>query len=85
MTRDAHYRVKSLKELIDGYAFEIGRKNQQERESTKKAIVLEVYARIKDTFDMLDANPESAEQVYRQLIGCSGGKEEIFNHLNGDG
>lgn len=85
MTRDAHYRVKSLRELIDGYAFEIGRKNQQDREFTQRAIVLEVYARIKDMFDMLDANPESSEQICRQLIGHSGGKEEIFNHLNGDG
>lgn len=68
MKRDIHYRTKSLKELIDGYAFEVGRENMQDRKATQKAIVLEVYARIKDTFDMLDADPESADQIYKQLI-----------------
>jgi len=68
MKRDMHYRTKSLKELIDGYAFEVDRENIQDRESTQKAIVLEVYARIKDTFDMLDADPEATDQIYRQLI-----------------
>lgn len=68
MERDMHYRTKSLKELIDGYAFEVGRENIQDRKATQKAIVLEVYARIKDTFDMLDSDPESADQIYKQLI-----------------
>lgn len=68
MKRDIHYRTKSLKELIDGYAFEAGRTDRQDREATQKAIVNEVYARIKDTFDLLDADPESADQIYRQLI-----------------
>lgn len=66
--RDMHYRTKSLQELINGYAHEVGRINIKEREATKKAIVLEVYARIKDTFDMLDKDPDAAEQVYKQLI-----------------
>lgn len=68
MERDMHYRTKSLKELIDGYAFEVGRENIQDRKATQKAIVLEVYARIKDTFDTLDSDPESADQIYKQLI-----------------
>lgn len=68
MKRDMHYRTKSLKQLIDGYAYEAGRINQQDKESTQKAIVSEVYARIKDTFDMLDADPEAVNQIYRQLI-----------------
>ena len=68
MERDIHYRTKSLKELIDGYAFEVGRENVHDRKVTQKAIVLEVYARIKDTFDMLDSDPESADQIYKQLI-----------------
>ena len=66
--RSLTYRTKSLKELINGYAHEAGRDNQQEKEATQKAIVLEVYARIKDTFDMLDKDPNTAEQIYRQLI-----------------
>lgn len=68
MERDMHYRTKSLKELIDGYAFEVGRENVKDRKVTQKAIVFEVYARIKDTFDMLDSDPESADQIYKQLI-----------------
>lgn len=44
--RDMNYRVKSLKELIDGYAHEVGRINQQDRETTQKLIVNEVYSRI---------------------------------------
>lgn len=68
MKRDMHYRTKSLKELIDGYAYEVGRENLQDRKATQKAIVLEVYARIKDTFDMLDADPDAADQIYKQLI-----------------
>lgn len=63
-----HYMVKSLKELIEGYAHEVGRDNRQDKESTQKAIVNEVYARIKDTFDMLDADPEAIDQIYKQLI-----------------
>lgn len=49
MVRDMHYRTKSLNELIDGYAFESGRGSWEDREATQKAIVNEVYARIKDT------------------------------------
>lgn len=66
--RNLTYRNKSLKELINGYAYEAGRDNPQEKEATQKAIVLEVYARIKDTFDMVDKDPNAAEQIYRQLI-----------------
>ena len=62
MRRDMHYRTKSLKELIDAYAFEVGRKNLQNREATQKTIVNEVYARIKDT------DPDAVDQMYRQLI-----------------
>lgn len=68
MKRNIHYRTKSLKELIDGYAFEAGRINQQDRETAQKAIVSEIYARIKNTFDLLDTDPESADQIYKQLI-----------------
>ena len=66
--RDINYRTKSLQELICGYAHEVGRDNQQDKETTQKAIVLEVYARIKDTFDMLDKDPDAVEQIYKQLI-----------------
>lgn len=65
---DMNYRTKSLKNLICDYAFEVGRTNQQDRDATQKAIVSEVYARIKNTFDMIDSDPESVEQIYKQLI-----------------
>ncbi len=68
MKRDMHYKTRSLKQLIDEYAHEVGRANKQDKEVTQKAIVLEIYTRIKDTFDMLDAEPDSADQIYKQLI-----------------
>lgn len=66
--RNLTYRTKSLRGLINGYAYEAGRDNLQDKEATQKAIVLEVYARVKDTFDMLDRDPDAAEQIYKQLI-----------------
>lgn len=66
--RNLTYRNKSLQELINGYAHEVGRDNLQEKETTQKAIVIEVYARVKDTFEMLDRDPDAAEQIYKQLI-----------------
>ena len=68
MKRDIKYRTKSLKELIDAYAYEVGRGNQQDKEMNQKPIVNEVYARIKATFDMLDADPDAVDQIYKQLI-----------------
>lgn len=68
MERDIHYKAKSLKELVEGYAHEVGQDNQAEKETTQRLIVNEVYARIKDTFAMLDANPEAVGQIYKQLL-----------------
>lgn len=69
MKRNIHYREKTLKELIDEYAFEVRRINRKDKETTQRLIVDEVYARIKDTFDMLDVDPEAADQIYKQMIG----------------
>lgn len=66
--REPAYRMKSLKQLLDGYAFEVGRRNQAGKEATQHRIMNEVYARIKDTFKMLEVEPESIEQIYKQLI-----------------
>ena len=57
-----------MKQLLDGYAFEVGRRNQAGKEATQHRIMNEVYARIKDTFKMLEVEPESIEQIYKQLI-----------------
>lgn len=66
--RPINYRMISLKELINAYAFEAVRDSREDQEATKKAIVNEVYARIKDTFDMLDDDPSAVDQIYKQLI-----------------
>ena len=66
--RNPAYRMKSLKQLLDGYAFEVGRRNQADKEATQRRIMDEVYARIKDTFKMLEVEPEAIEQIYEQLI-----------------
>ena len=66
--RDPAYRMKSLKRLLEGYAFEVGRRNQADKEATQCRIMNEVYARIKDTFKMLEVEPEAIEQIYKQLI-----------------
>lgn len=68
MERDIHYRTKSLKQLLEGYADEVGRLNQADRETTQNLIMREVYARIKDTFIWLDKEPEAVGQIYKQLI-----------------
>lgn len=66
--RDPVYRMKSLKQLLEGYAFEVGRQNQADKEATQRRIMDEVHARIKDTFKMLEAEPEAVEQIYKQLL-----------------
>lgn len=63
-----HYATKSLKQLLEGYADEAYRINQKDKETTQRAIVNEVYTRIKNTFEMLENEPEDVEQIYRQLI-----------------
>lgn len=68
MKRNINYRTKSLEELINCYAHEVGRDDQKDKETTQRLIVNEIYARIKDTFDMLDNDPEAAGQIYKQLI-----------------
>lgn len=66
--RDPAYRIKSLKQLLDGYAFEVRRRDQVDKEATQRRIMNEVYARIKDAFKMLEVEPEAIEQIYKQLI-----------------
>jgi len=67
MKRPINYRTKSLKQLLEAYAFETGRTNREDAETTQKFIVNEIYARVKSTFDFLD-NGASVESVYKQLI-----------------
>ena len=62
------YQAEPLKELILQYAHEADRIDQKDKEDTQKLIVLEVYARIKDVFDLINSHPESAERIYSQFI-----------------
>lgn len=67
--RDMHYRTKSLEALLKAYAFENDRINKEDSKITQALIVNEVYARIKDTFDLLENAAESdVQQIYKQLI-----------------
>ena len=66
-SRPINYRTKSMKELLEAYRSENDRINKEDAETTKKYIINEVYARIKNTFDFLE-NGSDVESVYRQLI-----------------
>ena len=69
MKRDMHYKMKSLEDLLKAYAFENDRINKEDSKITQALIVNEVYARIKDTFDLLeDATESDVPQIYKQLI-----------------
>lgn len=68
MNRPMNYRTKSLKELLEAYSFENDRINKEDAETTKAYIVNEIYARIKETLDLLDDDAD-VESVYKQLIG----------------
>ena len=69
MKRNLHYMQKTLKELIEMYAYENGRENQKDAEITQKIIVNEVYERINKVFRMLDNNENvNIESLYAELI-----------------
>lgn len=67
MNRPINYRTKSLKELLEAYSFESNRTNKEDAEVTKAYIVNEVYARVKDTFDLLEKGKD-VRSVYEQLV-----------------
>ena len=69
MKRNLHYMQKTLKELIEMYAYENGRENQKDAEITQRIIVNEVYERINKVFRMLDNNENvNIESLYAELI-----------------
>lgn len=67
MSRPINYRTKSLIELLEAYAFENNRINKEDAEITKAYIVNEMYARVKDTFDLLEKRKD-VKSVYEQLV-----------------
>lgn len=66
--RDMAYRTRSLKRLLEDYAHEVGRNDEQDRKATQEAIMAEAKARVSNAFAMLDREPEAVDQVYKQLI-----------------
>ena len=66
--RPMNYRLKSLEELLKGYAHEVGRENKEDAEITQKHIVNEVYARIRDAFNLLDTCPSEVDKIYSNLL-----------------
>ena len=66
MSRPINYRTKSLKELLEAYEFESNRINKEDAEVTKAYIVNEVYAKVKETFDLLEKGKD-VKSVYEQL------------------
>lgn len=73
--RDIHYRTKSLKELLEIYAFECGRINRKDAEITQRKVVTEVCARMSNAFTLLHEG-EDVKAVYRQLLKGQSIKEE---------
>lgn len=68
MDRKNSYGRKPLEELIREYAHAVDNGDLPDSRLSKKIIVNEVYARIKNTFDMLDEVPEDADQIYEMLV-----------------
>lgn len=79
MDRKNSYGRKPLEELIREYTHAVDNGDWPDGSLSKKMIVNEVYARIKNTFDMLDEVPEDADQIYEMLIapmGMERGRED---------
>lgn len=69
MKRDINYMRKTLKELIDTYAFENGRDNKEDADETKRRIINEVYARVDKVFAVLNRNEAvDTESLYKELL-----------------
>ena len=64
------YRTMSMEQLFKAYQFENGRNNKADSAITKKAIVNEVYRRVKASFDFLDeaGTEDEAVKIFMQFI-----------------
>lgn len=79
MDRKNSYGRKSLEELLREYVHAVDNGDWPDSRLSRKVIVNEVYARIKNTFDMLDEVPEDADNIYEMLIapmGMERGRED---------
>ena len=64
------YRLWTTEELIEAYAFEAGRINQQDREITQRLIKKELKRRFEATLRLLDdeQTTENPHGTYRYLL-----------------
>ena len=64
------YRLWTTEELIEAYAFEAGRINQQDRETTQRLIRKELKRRFGATLRLLDdeQTTENPKGTYRYLL-----------------
>ena len=65
--RPIHYRTKSLKYLFEIFSFENGRESTEDAEITKRYVVNEIYARVKESIDWMEAGAD-VEEAYYNLI-----------------
>ena len=65
-----NYRLWTTEELIDAYAFEAGRINQQDREITQRLIKKELKRRFDATLRLLDdeQTAENPHGTFRYLL-----------------
>lgn len=66
-----NYRLWTTQELIEAYAWEAGRINQEDRKRTQQLIKKELRRRFAETIMLLDdeQTTENPQGTYRYLIG----------------
>lgn len=66
-----NYRLWTTQELIEAYAWEAGRINQDDRKRTQQLIKKELRRRFAETIMLLDdeQTTENPQGTYRYLIG----------------
>ena len=70
LTGICDYRLWTTEELIEAYAFEAGRINQQDRETTQRLIRKELKRRFDTTLRLLDdeQTTQNPKGTYRYLL-----------------
>lgn len=68
---NCNYRLWTTEELIEGYAWEFGRKNQDDAKHTQRLIKVELTRRFNAVLDMLDDEQtiKNPQETFRYLKG----------------
>jgi hypothetical protein len=68
---NCNYRLWTTEELIEAYAWEAGRINQEDRKITQRLIKKELRRRFNATIQLLDdeQTTENPQGLFRYLIG----------------